>query len=201
MDANASLGNALLLLDGSTLSGDGTVTSTVTVGEGVSLSPGNSPGTFHGTDFVWGAGGHYQFEVNDFTGTAGTNWDQLSLTGGLSITATAGSPFVIDLVSLDPTNVAGMAANFSANSTYDLLLALGHRRHQWIRPHAVLRQQHGLPEPGKWGSVEHRQSNQRGLPAFCRQQRGCSRTRHFSPVGDRRVWVVAEAQGLNPKPY
>ena len=123
VDANASLGNALLLLDGSTLSGDGTVNSTVTVGQGATLSPGNSPGTFHGTDFVWGTGGHYHFEVNDFTGTAGTNWDLLSLTGGLSITATAGNPFVIDLVSLDPTNVAGLATNFSANSTYDLLLA------------------------------------------------------------------------------
>ena len=123
VDDNTSLGNALLLLDGSTLSGDGTVTSNVTVGEGATISPGNSPGTFHGTDFNWGGGGHYHFEVNDFTGTAGTNWDLLSLTGGLNITATAGSPFVIDLASLDPTNVAGMAAHFSAGQTYNLLLA------------------------------------------------------------------------------
>jgi len=120
---NVTLGNALLLLDGSTLSGNGTVTSTVTLVHGSTLSPGNSPGTLHGTDFVWGAGGHYHFEVNDFTGTAGTNWDLLSLTGGLSITATSGDPFIIDLVSLDLTNVAGLAAHFSASSPYDLLLA------------------------------------------------------------------------------
>lgn len=120
---NVTLGNALLMLDGSTLSGNGTVTESVTVGQGATLSPGNSPGTLHGSDFVWGSGAHYHFEVNDFAGTAGTNWDLLSLTGGLSITATVGNPFIIDLSSLEPTNVAGLAAHFSASSPYDLLLA------------------------------------------------------------------------------
>ncbi|MFM8331629.1 MAG: autotransporter-associated beta strand repeat-containing protein [Candidatus Methylumidiphilus sp.] len=118
VESGVTLANAIDL-NGGTLSGSGAATAPVTVDHGDTLSPGNSPGTFTGVDFTFGAGGHYAFEVNDFLGAPGTGWDLLHLGGQLAITATAATPFIIDLASLDALNAPG----FAPASAYQLLIA------------------------------------------------------------------------------
>jgi autotransporter-associated beta strand protein len=97
----------------------------LTIGSGLAISPGNSPGTASTGDQTWASAGTYVWEVNNATGTAGTDpgWDLLAGTGTLDITATSGSPFTIDITSLDLSNNPGSAANFSDGTSYDWLMA------------------------------------------------------------------------------
>jgi autotransporter-associated beta strand protein len=97
---------------GGTLGGNGTIAGTVDVSG--TVSPGSSVGQLHTADQTWNGGGHYKWEMNDATGTAGTSpgWDKLAITGGLNITANSGNPFNIDITSLAGA-VAGNAANFN----------------------------------------------------------------------------------------
>ena len=111
--------SAFTVNSGGTLKGIGTV-GALTVAAGGILSPGNSPGTLNAGATTFAAGGTYTFELNNATGTAGTNWDKLSLTGALTLDATSANPFVVNLTSLTLANAAGLAANFDAtvNSTF-----------------------------------------------------------------------------------
>jgi autotransporter-associated beta strand protein len=97
----------------------------LTVGTNQILSPGNSPGTAATSSQTWAGGGTYVWELNNATGTAGTDpgWDLITGTGALTITATSGSKFNINITSLTLGNVAGDAANFSSATNYNWLLA------------------------------------------------------------------------------
>jgi len=93
--------------------------SGLSIGSGQIIAPGNSPGDATTPNQTWLGGGAYEFEINDATGALGTNWDHLSVTSALDISAlTAGTPFTIQLVSLDALNAAGLAQNFSSAGTY-----------------------------------------------------------------------------------
>jgi fibronectin-binding autotransporter adhesin len=104
-----------------TISGTGTIGAAVTAGVGAILSPGNSPGTQNYTSgLTLGPGGQYTWEINNWTGSAGTNYDQLAVSGSaLNITATSGSTFKIAVTSLTGSNTTGAVANFGggANGT------------------------------------------------------------------------------------
>ena len=115
---------------GSVLSGNGTFgpTGGVSVGNGVLVSPGvasannyvnaisfSTPGTL-------GPGGTYTFDVMNASGTAGTGYDTINVTGSLTITATPGTPFTINIESINPgTGTPGMA-NFNDTLPYTCLL-------------------------------------------------------------------------------
>jgi autotransporter-associated beta strand protein len=88
---------------GGTLKGTGTV-GALEIASGGTLAVGNSPGQLNAGTTTWASGGAFEWEINSFPGTAGTNWDFLNITGNLNITATssAGSQFLIDVVSLLP---------------------------------------------------------------------------------------------------
>ena len=96
--------------------------SGLTVGTGCVISPGTSPGAATSGDQDWADGGTYTFEINDATGSAGTNWDHLALSGDLDLSALTAGGFTISLISLDGT-AAGEAANFDENSTYQWEIA------------------------------------------------------------------------------
>ncbi len=121
LNSGASLSNPLTLNSGSSIGGAGTFATNISVGSGVTLSPGTSPGTMtFSSGLTFAPGGTLAFEVNNATGTAGaaSGWDLLSVTGTLAVTATSGSPFTLQIKSLDSANVAGAAQNFSASSSY-----------------------------------------------------------------------------------
>jgi autotransporter-associated beta strand protein len=117
-----------LTLTQGVLSGTGTIGTAVTIGSGVILAPGNSPGTQSYTSLhAWAPGGTYQFEFNALSGTPGGNWDFVNVSSGTfnlsALAATPGSQFTLDLVTLDAFNVAGSLATPYDGGSYTLPIA------------------------------------------------------------------------------
>ena len=115
---NGSIGSSsgVTVSAGGTLAGSGTVAAT-TIGTSATLSPGDGVGTLSTTGAVtWASGGNLNWQLTDSSGTAGTGWDLLAVTGGLSITATSADPFKLNLWTVSGTSpvVDGPAANFDA---------------------------------------------------------------------------------------
>lgn len=107
----------------SVLSGSGTINVAMTLDNpGDTLSPGNSPGllTF-ATSESWRSF-TYLWETNNFTGTtAGTNFDQIVITGGLTLGGGLGA-YVLDLNSLTAGNLPGNVGSFSdVNRSWTIL--------------------------------------------------------------------------------
>ncbi|MEX1116176.1 MAG: autotransporter-associated beta strand repeat-containing protein [Akkermansiaceae bacterium] len=96
-----------------TLSGSGTVTGAMTVAG--TLSPGNSPGTLTTGDQTWSNGGDYNWQVLDATGSAGTGFDTIAVTGTLDLSSLTAGQFGINLWSLSAIgpDVSGNAGNFN----------------------------------------------------------------------------------------
>jgi hypothetical protein len=125
---NGSIGGSTVTLNsGGILSGAGTVGS-LTVGDGASLSPGNSPGTLNvAGNVTWLGGGNYNWQTLNTVGTTGTQWDLISATGALDLTALSiGSKFNINVWSLQSTgpDVNGDIANFDNTQTHQWLIAI-----------------------------------------------------------------------------
>lgn len=96
------------------LSGTGTLDVALTLDNvGDTLSPGNSPGILAlGVDQSWESF-TYQWETNDFVAkVAGTNFDQIAIDGGLTLTGGTGD-YVLDLYSLTAANIAGLVENYN----------------------------------------------------------------------------------------
>ncbi len=105
---------------GGTLSGHGTV-GALAIASGGILAPGDAIGTLTAGNTTFAGGGKLVLEVNQFAGgVAGTNYDLLAINGGLTLTATAGNPLLIDLTSLTAGNVAGAADAFDPHTSYAL---------------------------------------------------------------------------------
>ena len=113
-NSSNALASALTLQQG-TLSGTGSINTNVSVGTNATISPGNSPGVQNYTQgLTWASGGSYLWEINDWTGSAGTNYDQVVVSGSaLNITANSGGKFTINIKSLTVSNTAGNVPNFS----------------------------------------------------------------------------------------
>jgi autotransporter-associated beta strand protein len=117
---NSAATGPLSVASGATLAGSGTHGGAVALNAGSTVSPGNSPGTFTAASGTWAGGANYNWQLTNATGSAGTDWDLFSFTGGLDITATSGSPFLVNLWTLSGTgpDVNGSASNFNSNASY-----------------------------------------------------------------------------------
>lgn len=104
------------------ISGTGTVAGAMTVAG--TLSPGNSPGSLSTASQTWVNGGAFNWQILDATGTAGTGFDTMVITGSLDLTSLT-TGFNINLWSLASVgpDVNGDALNFSATTNYSWLLA------------------------------------------------------------------------------
>ena len=100
------------LASGQSISGSGTVTGTMNVVG--TLSPGNSPGNLATGSQTWLTGGDYNWQILDATGTAGTGYDTISVTGTLDLSSLSTGGFGINLWSLSSIlpDVNGDAINF-----------------------------------------------------------------------------------------
>jgi len=111
MVVNGTAGAVTVNLGGSLL-GSGTV-GAVELTSGSFLKPGNSPGNLTAASSVWNAGATYEWQITSLAGTAGTNWDLFTVTGGLNLSAlSSSSTFNLSLDS------AGALAGFSSTSDY-----------------------------------------------------------------------------------
>ena len=85
LQVNGTAG-AITVNSGGSLSGSGT-NGLVTLNRGSLLNPGNSPGTLTvaSATVLGGGGSTYNWEISALTGTPGTTWDLLSVTGLLNM--------------------------------------------------------------------------------------------------------------------
>jgi autotransporter-associated beta strand protein len=115
---SATAFNRPLTFTQGTISGSGSIGVPVTVAANTFISPGNSPGIqTYTSGLTWASGGSYLWEINDWTGAAGTAFDQVAVSGSpLNIAATSGSPFTINITSLTGSNTAGAVGNWSETS-------------------------------------------------------------------------------------
>ena len=107
---------AVVVENNGLLGGEGTV-GAVTLKSGSLLNPGNSPGTLTASLATWEAGSTYNWEINNATGTAGTNWDVFSVTGALDLSALSSSAqmnLVLNSLSI---------ANYSTSTSYPWVFA------------------------------------------------------------------------------
>ena len=122
--SGVTLSNPLSLTSGGVLGGNGTIGSAVTVGTGVELAPGNSVGLLNfSSGTTWGPGGTYDIEIQSALGSRGVGYDSITVTGGLTFTATLGSPFTFNLISLDVGGSPGAVSDFNPASGYSWLIA------------------------------------------------------------------------------
>jgi autotransporter-associated beta strand protein len=112
--ANGTVGN---VLNYGTLMGSGTA-GAVTLYNGSFLKPGSSPGNLTATSSIWNSGATYDWQITSLTGTAGTNWDLFTVTGGLDLTNL--STVAKFNLSLDS---AGALAGFSDTTDYSWTFA------------------------------------------------------------------------------
>lgn len=102
-----------------TLGGTGTLGGSVVLNG--SISPGtNDVGTLTTGAETWNGGANYVYEINS---TNATGSDRLNLTGALTISATAGNRFTVNLVSLTSSNTPGLLANFDPSKNYSWSIA------------------------------------------------------------------------------
>ena len=114
--------SALSVASGGTLSGTFRTSGALSV-DGV-LAPGNSTGTSYAGNTTFLGGGNYEWEIDNFTGSAGSSWDFLSITGTLTISATSADRFLIDVISLlSASDLPGLASNFSDGTNYSFAIA------------------------------------------------------------------------------
>ena len=105
------------------LGGTGPINAVVTLNDlGDTLSPGNSPGiqSFQ-TGQTWSSFS-YDCEMNNFVGnTAGTDYDRIGITGGLTLSGGASS-YILNVLSLTGSNAPGNVVNFSEiNRSWNVL--------------------------------------------------------------------------------
>jgi len=117
--------NGLLMTNNATLTGAGTVSGGATgviLTNGASLAPGLSgigTLTIGGSNLTWNAGATYIVGISNFAGNAGVAYDTLNVSSQLTLVANAGSSSLVIRVS----SMGTLAANFSANASYNLLVA------------------------------------------------------------------------------
>lgn len=110
-----------------TLSGTGSINAALTLNNlGDTLSPGNSPGIMpFGTSQTWNSF-TYVWETNNFIGTsAGTDFDQIAVTGSLNLTGGLGA-YLLDITSLTAGNAPGSVGGFDdITRTWTILTTTG----------------------------------------------------------------------------
>jgi formylglycine-generating enzyme required for sulfatase activity len=110
---------------GATIAGSGKV-GALSLAGGSSVAPGLASGTLSAGNTTWAGGAGYACEINKATGgTAGASsgWDQLAVTGTLTLNATSASKFTLSVVSLDASGNTGQATGFSSTSDYTFTIA------------------------------------------------------------------------------
>lgn len=112
---NGTAGGVVLESNG-LLGGTGTM-GDVNLKAGSYLTPGNSPGLLTAASATWAAGSTYNWEIDNATGTAGTNWDVFSVTGALDMSALSSSAqmnLVLESLSI---------ANYSTSTSFSWVIA------------------------------------------------------------------------------
>ncbi|MCE9530112.1 MAG: autotransporter-associated beta strand repeat-containing protein, partial [Planctomycetes bacterium] len=119
---NVSIASATTVSSGAAIGGSGSVGGNVTLNSNASITPGSgqSMGTLTASSITLNGGARYIWEVNAVpaSGTQGTNWDFLSVSGLANGSANSGTPFVIQIVP-----AGSPVTNFNNQATYSWTIA------------------------------------------------------------------------------
>ncbi|MBI5395928.1 MAG: PEP-CTERM sorting domain-containing protein [Verrucomicrobia bacterium] len=118
MGGTHSFANGLIITNNAILTGTGLINGMLNLQGGAKLGGDGTSGTLTvNNDTYWFGDASYDWEVNNFTGTAGTTngWDLLQINAGLILTnVSVANPFKVNLVTIQPgTGTPGAAANWS----------------------------------------------------------------------------------------
>ncbi len=115
-----SFGNTLnLTVNGGTLAGNGTFTSPLTLGSTVTIAPGNSPGTLHfASGLTLNNGITTDLEIRAPTGSAGTDWDLINVTGTLNLTPLSAGGYTLKVISLALSNSPGAVSGLGSTASW-----------------------------------------------------------------------------------
>jgi autotransporter-associated beta strand protein len=121
LKVNGSVGS-IQVNSGASLGGSGTTGSLLVNG---TLTPGNSPGTLNTGSQTWFNSANYNWQIFDATGSAGSGYDLLNISGSLDLSNLTAGGFGINMWSLSGINpdVNGNATNFNAANSYSWILA------------------------------------------------------------------------------
>jgi autotransporter-associated beta strand protein len=119
---DGSIAGGLTINSGGAAAGQGSV-GALEIASGGVLAPGNFTGTMNAASSIWNGGGTYSWQVNNFLGSAGSDWDLLNISGNLAIQASSGSRFIVDIVSLLANGSLGVASNFNGDNNYSFTIA------------------------------------------------------------------------------
>jgi len=120
---NNSIGSAVDVSSGTLLGGSGTI-GALTVTTGGTLTPGNSPGLLTVASATFQSGANYNWEIYNATGTAGVEWDLLSVTGDLNVSALSSGSMNLVLKSLSALpDTVGALAGYSSTTPYSWIFA------------------------------------------------------------------------------
>ncbi len=111
LDGSLGSGASIEIDEHGVLAGTGSTAGTVTVAG--TLEPGHSPGNIETGTQTWLDGGDYNWQILDATGTAGTGYDLVTITGQLNLTSLTDDGFSINLWSLSDPDTSGEALNFN----------------------------------------------------------------------------------------
>jgi hypothetical protein len=165
------------------LKGTGSTSGRLVFAQGGTAAPGNSPGLMSAGEAEFGASGRFSWEIDNFTGSAGTNWDRLDLTGQLFITATAASPFVVEVDSLLGSGAAGAAANFDSTQAYSFAWVTAAGGIVGFDPAVFTVDTSGFANPMAAGGY------------WYVAQSGNSLTIHYAPVSAFQSWATGYSLG------
>lgn len=116
--SGASIGNTVNVSSSGKLAGTGTITNGNIQSTGI-LAPSGASGNLIGSltfsDLTLSGGGIYEWNLKSPTGVAGTDWDLVTINTPttLTISATAGTPFNLKLISVNSAGSVGTAAGFA----------------------------------------------------------------------------------------
>ena len=97
------------------LTGGGVLLPAVVNQSTTTITPGTLAG---GSNGVIAGNSALVFVINNANGTLGTNWDQITFSGSLSLTATPSAPVYLSISSLNASFQAGQALNFDPTQSY-----------------------------------------------------------------------------------
>ncbi len=146
-------------------------------------------GTFSfgsGASVVLGPGGFLQFSIMNAAGTPGVDFSTINATGSVDITATPGSPFEIQVIGVDSTNlITGTANSFNSSQSYS-----------WTLLSAGTLTMSGGFNPAAFVVDAGNLSNVSGSSGFYVTDPGNSLVLNFTPVPEPSTWVLLAGGAL-----
>jgi autotransporter-associated beta strand protein len=119
--SGSATGAGNIAINGGTFGGTGTISGSVTLASGGTISPGTSIESLATGGNTWNGGGMFDFEfsTDGSSGTAGSQWDLLSIAGGLDLSgANSSNKVTLNLFTMSDATTPGSLGTWDANTDH-----------------------------------------------------------------------------------